>query len=399
MSFLYGGNYLSSFKNKLLLNVYVWIYESHKLRNMTIAVITGTRPEIIKMYPIMKLFDSKDIDYKYIHTGQHYDYDLFLKFIEEFDIRKPDFYVSADLSHPVNQVSSIMEKMGSILNEIQPSVILVEGDTNSVLASTLAALKSNIPIAHVESGLRSNDWRLVEEHNRRIVDHVSDILFSPTAVSSKNLYDEHVYGEVYTVGNTIIDAINLCLGKETDAYKVSKEESGINPTAASDFILVTIHRAENVDHPDNLKQVLSALSDSKLGYVFPMHPHTSKRIVEFGLTKLIGKNISIISPTGYTEFLRLLRKCKFVITDSGGVQEEITSPHINKRALILRDCTERPESVESGHSVLCKIEHKEILEQIKIFDTQYTETLSTRSPYGNGDSAINIAKVLERKFL
>src|SRR4029079_6531862 len=163
----------------------------------------------------------------------------------------------ADLSHPVNQVSSIMEKIGSIINEIRPSVMLVEGDTNSVLASTLAALKSSIPIAHVESGLRSNDWKTVEEHNRRIVDHVSDILFSPTEASSKNLHDERVYGEVYTVGNTVMDAINLCLGKESHAHKVSEEENeenvrplmSINRRIASDFILVTIHRAENVDYP------------------------------------------------------------------------------------------------------------------------------------------------------
>src|SRR4249920_4009244 len=122
---------------------------------MTIAVVTGTRPEIIKMYPIIKQFDSRSIDYKYIHTGQHYDYNLFLKFIEEFEIRKPDICISADVSNPVNQVASIMEKVAIVMNELRPSLVLVEGDTNSVLASSLAALKSNIPIGHIESGLRS----------------------------------------------------------------------------------------------------------------------------------------------------------------------------------------------------------------------------------------------------
>jgi len=139
---------------------------------MTIAIITGTRPEIIKMYPIIKLFDARATDYKYIHTGQHYDYDLFLKFIEEFEIRKPDIYISANTSNPVKQVSNIMDKIGSVMNDLHPSLVLVEGDTNSVLASALAALKSNIPIAHIESGLRSNDWKTVEEHNRKIVDHI-----------------------------------------------------------------------------------------------------------------------------------------------------------------------------------------------------------------------------------
>jgi UDP-N-acetylglucosamine 2-epimerase (non-hydrolysing) len=388
----------------LLLNLYVGSQESHNLPNMTIAVITGTRPEIIKMYPIMKIFDSRLIDYTYIHTGQHYDNELFTKFIEEFGIRKPDYYISIKEQNPVLQVSVILREVGAIINNLQLSLVLIEGDTNSVLASALAALKSTIPIAHVESGLRSNDWRLVEEHNRRIVDHVSDILFSPTEVSSKNLHDEQVYGEVHTVGNTVIDAINLCLGKESRDHNVIEEENvfplmSINPTIASDFILVTMHRAENVDHQDNLKQILTALSDSKLNYVFPMHPHTRKRIEEFGLTNLIGKNINIISPTGYVEFLGLLRKCKFVITDSGGVQEEITSPYINKRALILRDCTERPESVESGHSVLCKIDHTAILDQIKIFEPSNINRISSRSPYGDGNSANKIAEIIEKKFL
>lgn len=373
---------------------------------MTIAIITGTRPEIIKMYPIMKLFDSRSIDYKYIHTGQHYDYNLFLKFIEEFEIRKPDICISADISNPVNQVANFMERIGFVMNEIHPSLVLVEGDTNSVLASALAALKSNIPIAHIESGLRSNDWKTVEEHNRKIVDHISDILFSPTDDSTKNLQKEHVHGDIHTVGNTVIDAINLCLAKEgTYSNKntntnVTLESLGIDRLEGDhEFILVTMHRSENVDDIDILRQVIMALSDSNLKYIFPMHPHTLKRIQEYGLINHIGKGIKIIEPVGYSDFLRLLRKCKFVISDSGGVQEEITSPQINKRSLVLRDCTERPESVESGHSVLCKIEHKTILEQIKILEMNRSKGMtSVRSPYGSGDAAVKIAEILEKKY-
>jgi UDP-N-acetylglucosamine 2-epimerase (non-hydrolysing) len=371
---------------------------------MTIAVVTGTRPEIIKMYPIIKQFDSRSIDYKYIHTGQHYDYNLFLKFIEEFEIRKPDICISADVSNPVNQVADIIEKIGIVMNELRPSLILVEGDTNSVLASSLAALKSHIPIAHIESGLRSNDWKTVEEHNRKMVDHISDILFSPTDVSTKNLQKERVHGDIYTVGNTVIDAINLCLAKQSTQSNNGThtngtfESLGINQKE-NDFILVTMHRSENVDDVDILRQVIMALSDSKLKYIFPMHPHTLKRIQEYGLLNQIGKGIKIIEPVGYSGFLRLLKKCKFVITDSGGVQEEITSPQINKRSLVLRDCTERPESVESGHSVLCKIEHNIILEQIKSFQMNDGKSLVTKSPYGTGDSAIKIVKIVQKNFL
>jgi UDP-N-acetylglucosamine 2-epimerase (non-hydrolysing) len=371
---------------------------------MTIAIITGTRPEIIKMYPIIKLFDARGTDYKYIHTGQHYDYDLFLKFIEEFEIRKPDIYISANISNPVKQVSNIMDKIGSVMNDLHPSLVLVEGDTNSVLASTLAALKSNIPIAHIEAGLRSNDWKTVEEHNRKIVDHVSDILLSPTEVSTKNLQSEHVHGEIHTVGNTVIDAINLCLASEGTGNNINTHAKGMAQSLGidkqeDDFVLVTLHRSENVDQIDIIRQVLMALSDTNLEYIFPMHPHTLKRIQEYGLIKHIGKRIKIIPPLGYLDFLSLLKQCKFVVTDSGGVQEEITSPRINKRALVLRECTERPESVQSGHSVLCKIEHKAILEQIKIFETNDSKNMtSLNSPYGSGDAADKIAEIIEKIF-
>jgi len=370
---------------------------------MTIAVITGTRPEIIKMYPIMKLFDSRSIDYKFIHTGQHYDYNLFIKFIEEFEIRKPDVCVSTDVSSPVSQVVNIMQKIGDVLDSMQPSLVLVEGDTNSVLASALAALKSGVPIGHVESGLRSNDWKTVEEHNRKIVDHISDILFSPTDTSTQNLLNEHVHGEVHTVGNTVIDAINLCLTKITEDDKATNTAGTASSSdmdkQIEDFILVTMHRSENVDDVRILKQVLLALSDSKLDYVFPMHPHTLKRIRQYGLTEHIGKSIKIIEPTGYSDFVRLLKKCRFVITDSGGVQEEITSPQINKKAIVLRECTERPESVASGHSVLCNIEHDEILELITKFQRDYKINSKGPPPYGNGDSAIKIAEIIEKKYL
>ena len=236
------------------------------------------------MYPIIKQFDSRSIDYKYIHTGQHYDYNLFLKFIEEFEIREPDICISADVSNPVNQVANIMEKIGIVINELRPSLVLVEGDTNSVLASALAALKSKIPIAHIESGLRSNDCKTDWFH-------------------SLGIYDQ-----------------------------------------SDDFILVTIHRAENVDDINVLRQVLMALSDSNLKYIFPIHPHTLKRIQEYGLGNQIGK--------------------------------------------------ERPESVESGHSFLCKIEYKTILEQIERLMKNDSKKKVSESPYGSGDVAVKIIDVL-----
>jgi UDP-N-acetylglucosamine 2-epimerase (non-hydrolysing) len=356
------------------------------------------------MYPIIRQFDSRSIDYKYIHTGQHYDYNLFLKFIQEFGMRKPDISIAADISNPVKQVVGIMEKLGIVINQIKPSLVLIEGDTNSVLASALSALKSNIPIAHVESGLRSYDWKTVEEHNRRIVDHISDILFSPTDISTKNLKNENVQGEIYTVGNTAIDAINLCLTNEkiknnNNTGNEMPDLSGIDQQK-DDFILVTMHRSENVDDMTILKEILVALSESSQRYIFPMHPHTMKRIQEYGLSKYIGKGIKIREPVGYLDFLKLLRKCKFVVTDSGGIQEEITSPRINKRALVLRNYTERPESVNSNHSILCKIDRKTIFEQIQTLQSNSSRVKrsSLTSPYGTGVTAVKITNIIEKKF-
>jgi len=364
------------------------------------------------MYPIIRQFDSRSIDYKYIHTGQHYDYNLFLKFIQEFGIRKPDISIAADISNPVNQVASIMNKTGIVINQIKPSLVLVEGDTNSVLASALSALKSNIPIAHVESGLRSYDWKTVEEHNRKIVDHISDVLFSPTDISTTNLENEHVHGKIYTVGNTVIDAINLCLQDHISENKNPNGTSELswedrweavffdNGKHEQDYILVTMHRSENVDNIDVLEEVLGAFSESNLKYIFPAHPHTIKRIHEYKLKNHIGNNIKIIEPVGYWDFLKLLKNCRFVITDSGGVQEEITSPSINKRALVLRDFTEIPESVNSKHSVLCKLDRKTIISQIRTLALERSSTKSTSrlSPYGTGNTALKIAEIIEKKF-
>ena len=367
---------------------------------MTFAIITGTRPEIIKLFPIMKLFSENAVDYKFIHTGQHFDYELSVKFIEEFGIRRPDYNIiltkCAELPQE-QQTAEIMRKIGDIFrNEFFPSLVVIEGDTNSVLASALAAVKSNIPIAHLEAGLRSKDWKSFEEHNRRIVDCVADILFAPTSESANNLKMEHVHGDVHIVGNTVMDAIKLCLQSDENCSNVNNNIlKYVKPKINSHFVLVTLHRAENVDNRDFLRHVLTALSNSKHTYIFPMHPRTSKRIREFGLENLVTKQIIVTNPVGYSDFLRLLRMCMFVITDSGGVQEEITSPFINKRAIVLRKYTERPESIETGHAMLCKAEKNQILSAIKKIE-KATEITTIQSPYGSGNSAEKIASILKK---
>lgn len=361
---------------------------------MTLAVITGTRPEIIKLFPLMRLLDINGIDYKYIHTGQHHDYVLSLKFIEEFKIRKPDYNINLkSRSNSIIQFSEIITKINNILQKFKPSLVIVQGDTNSVAASALAASKCNIPIAHVEAGLRSEDWRMAEELNRKIVDHMSHILFAPTVESASNLNSEHVHGDIHVVGNTVMDAVKLCL--DLNNNNKDKLDYNIRPKKRNntDFVLVTLHRQENVDNRDFLKQVLTALAESGLSCIFPLHPRTLKRINEFGLEDLITREIQVIEPLGYFDFLRLLKICRFVITDSGGIQEEITFPQINKHALVLRRSTERPESIKSGHTVLCKDQdHYSILQEIKKIKAM--QPADNVCPYGYGNSAQEIVKIL-----
>jgi UDP-N-acetylglucosamine 2-epimerase (non-hydrolysing) len=370
---------------------------------MTLALITGTRPEIIKMFPLMRSFDSEGINYRFIHTGQHHDYELFLKFIEDFNIRMPDYNIDLiPSSGSIEQLSQIILKVGDVLKKLQPSSVIVQGDTNSVVASALAAIKSKIPLIHLEAGLRSYDWRTPEEYNRRIVDHMSNVLFTPTIQSERNLRNEQVQGKIFMVGNTIIDAVELSIELMQTSYHdnhANRENDILNKiklkTDLSDCVLLTLHREENVDNPDSLKQILTALADSGLHYICPMHPRTVKRIHEFNLENLIRATIKVIEPVGYFDFLRLLKACKFVISDSGGIQEEVTSPYINKYALILRESTERPESIASGHTIMCPINYNEIKLSIrKVESGEFPQKLKD-CPYGDGNSAAKIAQILK----
>ncbi|HEY6535914.1 MAG TPA: UDP-N-acetylglucosamine 2-epimerase (non-hydrolyzing) [Candidatus Nitrosocosmicus sp.] len=366
-----------------------------------IMLITGTRPEIIKLYPIMRLFDIENIDYTYIHTGQHHDFNLFLKFINEFNIRKPDHVIKLDHPNdPIIQFSEILSGVGKALKKYKTSSLITVGDTNSVAAASLAGSKSKIPVIHVEAGLRSYDWRMPEEYNRRMTDHISDVLFSPTDEAALILSKEQVQGKIYTVGNTVIDAVRLCLDK-TSLNRTNKQKNNENTCSPiiediqDNYILLTLHRQENVDNQDILKRIFNTLSALNINCIFPVHPRTLKRIHQFGLGDHIGKNVKVIEPVGYHEFLRLLKNCQFIITDSGGVQEEITSPLINKKALIFRESTERRESIISGHSILCNLDHNSMLESIK--GILSSKSLLSKSPYGDGYAAEKILDILKKE--
>lgn len=246
------------------------------------AIVTGTRPEIIKMFPIMKQMDKHNIDYKYIYTGQHFDDSLSSQFFDEFSLPHPDYKIDLFDSKisPTLQIPEMMTKLDLVFRIERFDGVIVQGDTNSVLAASLVSAQHNIRIYHVESGLRCFDYNMQEERNRLLVDHMSDVLFASTAISKKNLEDEKVNGKIYTVGNTVMDAINIILHNGTSA--ITKEKP-IDNSVSEDYVVVTLHRYENLSNREFLYNFFSGLHESKLNYLFPIHPHTLKQMKNFKL--------------------------------------------------------------------------------------------------------------------
>ena len=292
---------------------------------MKTVIVLGTRPEIIKLAPIINRLNKKNSSI--IFTGQHYDYEMSLRFIEQLGIRKPDFSLKISHADPPTQIGEIVTKLPKIFKKIKPDTVIVQGDTNTVLAASLASLKSEIPVSHVEAGLRSFDWRMPEEHNRIATDHISKYLFAPTKKSKNNLISENVRGRIFVTGNTIIDAINTY-------SEMSSKKSSLS-VDIDNYILMTLHRSENVDNKKTLASIIGAILETKQNVIFPVHPRTAKRLKEFNLfNKLLNsKNVLLLDAVGYFEMLELMKNCSFIITDSGGIQEEATAPKIRKKVL------------------------------------------------------------------
>ncbi|HZS73841.1 MAG TPA: UDP-N-acetylglucosamine 2-epimerase (non-hydrolyzing), partial [Candidatus Nitrosotalea sp.] len=353
-----------------------------------ISIVMGTRPEIIKLSPIIRLVKKRNTDV--IFSGQHYDYDMGLRFIHELKLPKPDFTMKLTKNNPAKQLGQMIQELSDRFLETKPDTVIVQGDTNTVLAGAFAALKNNIPVSHVEAGLRSFDWRMPEEHNRIATDHVSEILFASTKVSRKNLLNEHVHGKIFVVGNTAIDAIEYNLG-------IAEKNSLIDVDGK--FALLTLHRAENVDEKNTLSSIMSGVIKSGQKFVFPVHPRTKKRLYEFGLYDKIreSKNVMMIDSVGYFDILLLMKRCDFIVTDSGGIQEEATSRKIRKKVLVTRTRTDRPEAVESGFSEVVGVGSAKIQKSIEK-TTNLQWNLKGTSPYGNGRTAEQILKIIDKYF-
>jgi UDP-N-acetylglucosamine 2-epimerase (non-hydrolysing) len=357
-----------------------------------IAIVAGTRPEIIKMAPVIRALRENEIPMTFIHCGQHYDYNMSQQFIEDLELPTPDHVLESGAYSAGEQTARIMLGMDRLLKKIKPSTVLVEGDTNSVLATALAANKQAIPVGHIEAGLRSFDLRMPEEHNRRLTDHLSNDLFAPTKRAETNLKNENVWGKIYVTGNTVIDAVlqHLPLAEKKSAI--------LERIRFSKFILVTAHRAENVDDLTVLRNFIDAFEETPLPIVYPMHPRTQKRLRQNKMYNKIKKSghVQVLPPLGYLDFLVLMRKSELIITDSGGVQEEATAPSIRKPVLVIRLSTERPEAVEAGFARVVGTEKEEIVSAIKESLTE-TKKLPLTSPFGDGNSAKRIVEIIKDK--
>ena len=368
---------------------YEFVVES---RMKSIMVVAGTRPEIIKMAPLIRAFIEKSVSFMFVHCGQHYDYNMSQQFIEELELPAPDYNFKIKAHSPGVQTARIMVNIEKLVNKTKPTTVLVEGDTNGVLATALAAIKQGIPVGHVEAGLRSFDLRMPEEHNRRLTDHISTYLFSPTVNAQKNLLSENVFGGIYVTGNTVIDAVIQHLPIARKKSKILDEVEFEN------FMLATAHRAENVDDYAVLGNLIDAFTEAPLPIVYPIHPRTRKRLRQSKLWQKAknSKNIQLLPPVGYLDFLVLMEKCKLIITDSGGIQEEATAPPIRKRVLVIRLSTERPEAVEKGFARVVGVRKNDILKAM-METLNYERALPKESPFGNGDAGARIERILALK--
>jgi len=319
---------------------------------MKVSIIIGTRPQIIKSAPVYDAFRRRGVECGIVNTGQHYDYEMNRQFFSELKLPDPAEDLNVGAGTPSQQVSAIIGGLGRMFEEAKPKVALVPGDTNSALAAGIACAKSGVPVAHLESGCRSGDFRMAEEVNRRLLDHLSRLLLCPTSRCVANAKREHVLAEsVVEVGDTMYDS----LLKLAPRARASDPSSGLGLTHG-EYVFMTLHRAETVDDPSALRRVMGAVARLPLPVAFSVHPRTRARFKEFGIDP--HPNVTLMEPLPYIETLGMISGSRVVITDSGGLQKEAF--WLGRPSLITRETTEWGEIVSAGAAVLVGTDPKRI---------------------------------------
>jgi UDP-N-acetylglucosamine 2-epimerase (non-hydrolysing) len=355
---------------------------------MKIAIVLGTRPEIIKMSPIIRKLEAQCFDYFVIHTGQHYSYNMDKIFFEQLMLPEPEYALNIGSGTHAEETSKALVGIEKTLQDEKPGLVLVEGDTNTVLGGALAASKLMIGVGHVEAGLRSHNRKMPEEINRVMADHLSDYLFAPTSNARDNLLREGIDEKrIFVTGNTIVDAVyqNLGLAKENDRLLKFRPND-------DDYFLATLHRQENVDEKVRLEAIIKGLElvSEEFGatIIYPIHPRTRKRLEQHNIP-VNDHRISLVEPLDYLNFLRLESQAKLVLTDSGGVQEEACI--LKVPCVTLRDSTERPETLEVGANSIAGTKPTDILENVK---KMLSKDREWNNPFGDGNASGRIVDII-----
>ena len=359
-----------------------------------VMIVAGTRPEVIKLAPVLRGLEEENVDYLFVWSGQHYDYLLSQIFFEEFGLAEPKVDLKVGSGSHAMQTAEIMLGLEHAIKDYSPTVVVAEGDTNTVLASALVSVKCLTPFAHVEAGLRSWNMLMPEEVNRRVADAVASLHFAPTKWAALNLLFEGISSRtVHVTGNTIVDALQEFMSKVANLSDGVLSEYGLE---RNNFILVTLHRAENTDNHERLESILKALNELSQHYpiIFPIHPRTRNAVARFGLSKHLSR-IRVMEPLGYFEFLTLLSNCRTVLTDSGGIQEEAFTLKIP--IVTLRYNTERPETTLHGVNVLAGADKDRIVKSalMQAERSEEIRKLNFKNPLGDGEAGKRIAKLLK----
>lgn len=353
-----------------------------------IAFVLGTRPEIIKLAPVIHTCDDAGVPYTILHTGQHYSDTLDSVFFEQLELPDPDYDLGVGSGSHGEQTGEMLIRVERILEAESPETVLVQGDTNSVLAGAIAASKLDADLGHVEAGLRSFDRRMPEETNRVVADHVAEYLFAPTEQSKEYLLEEGIDESRITVtGNTVVDAVRR-------NRKIARRKSDVLSRLdlrGTEFFLMTAHRAENVDDEERFEAILRGVERAAFQHgvevIYPVHPRAERRLEEFGME--VPGRIRTIQPQEYLDFLRLESEAELILTDSGGVQEEACI--LGVPCVTMRDSTERPETIEVGANRLCRPDSRAIARGVS---EMRTVTDDWENPFGDGTAAERILREL-----
>lgn len=355
---------------------------------MKIMTIFGTRPEIIRLSRIFVLLD-KNFNHVMVNTSQNYTPELNEIFFADLKIRKPDYNLKIKTGKFGLEISEIIEKTEKIFLKEKPDILLILGDTNSGLAAIPAA-HYGIKIVHLEAGMRAYDFRMPEDKNRVLIDHLSSILLTYTNYSRENLIRENIHpSKIYVVGNPIIEVINYFLPQIEDSKILKKME-----LKSKKYFVVTAHRSENVDNPEQLKKIFLGLEKInkkfKMRIIYPIHPRTLSKIKKIKIPKCI----ELIKPLGFFDFTKLEKNAFCLITDSGTVPEE--SLYFKVPSVTIRESTERPEYIEAGSNILSGLEPKDVLDSVNVI-TSHNSDWQFNSILGDGHTASKVVNILQGK--